>query len=105
MRTAAQLSFVRPGIAYAVALAFGPPAAGQPADPDAPISIRVEYADLNLATAAGASAMLVRMRSAASQACGTEPDIRDLSWTGAYDRCRTETLARALATLNVPLVT
>ena len=122
MQTRAQSNCIQLGVLCALALtAAGTPAVGQPsadpdapisirlgyadADPDAPISIRLGYADLNLTTAAGASAMLQRIKAAASQACGAEPDIKDLRRATLYNRCRTQTVARALATLNAPLVT
>lgn len=88
------------------AVAAGLPAAGQPsAADDAPISVRVGYADLNLNSAAGAKAMLARIEAAARRACGSEPDIRDLQRVAVYSRCRTETTQRALTALNAPLVT
>lgn len=94
------------GVACAlVAAVSSSPAAGQPSEPDAPISVRVGYADLNLATTAGARAMLARIRAAASQACGSEPDMRDLNRISIYNRCRNQAVAHALAALDVPLVT
>lgn len=107
LKLAPPVAFNLIGAACALAAAVaGLPAASQPyAAGDAPVSVRVGYADLNLNSAAGAKAMLARIDAAARQACGTEPDIRDLQRVTVYSHCMTETTQRAVATLNAPLVT
>lgn len=94
------------GVACAVGfVAISAPAFGQAADPEAGVSVRVPYADLNLATAAGAGAMVKRIDAAAREACGGEPDVKELKRTRIYEQCRGQTVARAVANLNAPLVT
>lgn len=69
----------------AVALAFGATAAAAvPADQ---ISVRVQVADLNLQSPAGASVALRRIRNAARAICGGEVGGRDLARQAMSDAC------------------
>ena len=52
----------------------------------APVQKSVSYADLNLASAAGARSLQVRVRNAAKQVCGIST-ARELAVTAAADRC------------------
>jgi UrcA family protein len=92
-------------LAATAAMALGGSAVAQSTDSDAPISVTVGYGDLNLASEAGAKAMVIRIQSAARRACGDAPDFRDLSRVAFYARCRSDTVARAVRTLDSPLVT
>ena len=66
-------------------------------------SVTVSYGDLNLATAAGASALRARIASAARAVCASESiDIRDL---GAFTRaraCETAAVAAAVNAVHSP---
>jgi UrcA family protein len=55
-------------------------------------SVRVSYADLNLATDFGQDKLQRRIAFAAGQVCGTS-DPRDLIFARAVTYCRTETTA------------
>jgi UrcA family protein len=52
----------------------------------APAQKAVSYADLNLASAAGAKSLEARVRNAAKQVCGVGT-ARDLSTIAATERC------------------
>jgi UrcA family protein len=69
----------------------------------APVSIKVSYADLNLSSTAGASALYGRIKSAAKRACGYEgsslTDIR------LWKRCVHEAVDDAVGRVNSPLLT
>jgi UrcA family protein len=55
-------------------------------------SVRVSYADLDLATAAGETMLQHRIVIAARTVCGFA-DPRDLNYVRAVSDCRTETIA------------
>ncbi len=88
----------------ASALAAGPVAA-QAQDTGAGLAVSVRYSDLDINREAGARVMLKRIQWAASEACGGEPDLRVLERRMIYDRCRSQTIERAVTALNAPLVT
>ncbi len=67
-------------------------------------SVKVNAADLNLMTAAGAKAMLGRLKLASQSICGPAPRPADLQAMDSYRACFKETLASAVATVNAPLV-
>ena len=68
------------------------------------ISVHVPYSDLNLASEAGASIMLRRIRNAAKDICGPQPD--DVLHYGAqYDACVKAITDRSVASFNNPMVT
>lgn len=75
--------------AIAVAAALVIPTVGHAAEPD---SVRVSYADLNLATDIGQNVLLRRIAFAAASVCGTA-DPRDLAYLRAVGECRSETIA------------
>jgi UrcA family protein len=57
-------------------------------------SVRVSYADLNLASELGQNVLLNRIGFAADQLCGTS-DPRDLIFASAVATCRTATISDA----------
>ena len=69
---------------------------------------KVRYGDLDLATPAGAEAMLARLEAAASEACGRLPqnamDPLLAAKQRAYRRCRISALDAATLRLGAPLV-
>ena len=77
-----------PGLSHAAT-----PAAGAAA-------VTVRYADLNLGTAAGNSALYARLVSAARQVCGETGDIRDLGRLAATQACRREAIANAVHSVH-----
>jgi UrcA family protein len=79
-------------------------ALAQSDDPGAPRSVRVSYADLDLANRAGAAEAFARIRNAAGHVCDGGADIRMLERQAQYARCRSEAIARAVDTLHAPLV-
>jgi UrcA family protein len=94
------------GGALAAALAVAGSAFAQTDDdPGAPHSVAVRYADLNLSSEAGARAMLDRITDAASRACGGDVDLRMLERRALYNRCKADTIDRAVRALDAPLVT
>jgi UrcA family protein len=72
---------------------------------DASQSAFVRIADLDLTRLSGARAVLDRIQAAATSVCGPRADIRDLNGQAAFNHCRTDTISRAVARLNAPLVT
>ena len=52
-------------------------AAAQSDDAGAPLSVKVRYSDLELASDGGARTMLARIESAARRVCGQAPDLRE----------------------------
>jgi UrcA family protein len=57
-------------------------------------SVRVSYADLDLAKSIGQQRLQHRIGYAAERVCGTA-DVRDLNFTRAVTDCRQETVADA----------
>ena len=92
-------------LAAAAALCLGLTTGGHAAFAQSPdtMSVRVSYADLNLASQAGAKAVLQRIVNAAGTICGTEPtaplDRMD------YARCVKATTDRAIASVGNPTLT
>lgn len=73
------------GLAASLSLAAQ---AGEAKDPyRVRTSVTVSYADLDLTDAAGARTLYARLKSAARQACGPEPSLRDLHSTADYQTC------------------
>ena len=89
--------------AAAFGLIVAAPAGAQTSE--APISISVQYADLNLNHAAGANMLLQRINSAAVRACGGAPDIRLPAQRSAFDQCRKAAVSQAVAEVNSPVLT
>jgi UrcA family protein len=103
VQRALRASILGASIVSIAALGVGAPVLAQPADPGAPRSVAVRYADLDLATRAGAAVAFARIRGAARAVCG-DPDIRLLDRQAQMARCRSETTARAVEALHAPLV-
>ncbi len=104
MSTKSSLISLAAALVLAAALSSGPAAAQDSAANSDSISVRVPYRDLNLATEAGATVMLRRIRSAATAICGPQPD--DVVDYGAqYDACVKAIIDRSVASLNSPMVT
>ena len=59
-------------------------------------SVTVHYTDLNVNSADGAKALYSRLKSAARQACGSEPG-RDLASLSDFNGCRADALSLAVA--------
>jgi UrcA family protein len=68
------------------------------------MQIVVSYGDLNVASEAGARALLGRIEAASRKICGSEPDIRDLKGHGLYASCVKSSMDRAVASLPQPAV-
>jgi UrcA family protein len=64
----------------------------------------VSYADLDLSTPFDASMMLGRLKYAAQQVCGVEPDIRNLAGRGHFASCFHTAMDNAVRELPSPLV-
>ena len=71
-------------IMFAAGLALTP-IAGMCADP-AP-QVRVTVADVNLANPQGVATLYARLRRAAADVCGTEPQTRELGRHTAWSEC------------------
>ena len=79
-------------------------AQASPPDPEV-ITVRVSVADLNLASAPGASVALQRVRRAAATICGDAPSAKELGRTMLYSACLRSTVGHAVASLGDPVVT
>lgn len=66
------------------------------------ISRSVKYSKAELSTPDGAGRVAARIRYAADHVCGGDSLI--LRTTRSFERCRRQTLDRAVAELNAPLV-
>ena len=86
--------FVRPSILAAAVLTAGLAtlAAVSPAAAQAPASVTVSYADLNLASSVGRDILDRRIANAAGQLCGGF-NANQLTWAAAVLECRAETIA------------
>ena len=62
-------------------------------------SVIVSYADLNVATPAGAHALDRRIAAAVEKVCA-KPELRDLKGMTAWEECKAAALADALAQLS-----
>ena len=74
----------------------------QAAAADVP-TIKVRYADLNLATEQGSLALYGRIAAAAQQVCAPE-DIRDLRAVAAARSCRQQAIAVAVREVHSPML-
>lgn len=84
-----------------LALAFALPAAQ--AD-TAPVEVKVTFSDLNVATPAGARALYQRMRRGAEAVCAPH-DGKDAEHHGRFRSCVGQALARAVTTVDRPVLT
>ncbi len=92
-------------LSLSIATALGLAASVHAQTFDAPISVLVRFADLDINHAPGSKIMLGRVEAAATRACGGEPDIRDLGRRAVYLTCRASTIDRALKELGSGVVT
>ncbi len=60
--------------------------------------VRIDYADLDLASAAGTRALGQRIAADAESACG-RPDIRNLKGMAAFARCKDQVVSGAVEQL------
>ena len=67
--------------------------------------IAVPYGDLNLSRSAGAETMMFRIRSAATEACGGLPDIKEMRERKVFKGCFRQAVGQAVDELGAPLVT
>lgn len=70
----------------------------------APAQKAVSYADLNLASAAGAKSLETRIRNAAKQVCDIG-SVRDLAAAAAADRCYDAAVTEASAKMQQAIST
>ena len=72
--------------------------------------VQVYYSDLDLRTEAGAHTMLVRISSAAKEACGSSPifyssyNMSSIWAEREFATCQAEAIQRAVVFLNAPAV-
>ncbi len=97
MRRVIFLAFATASVAAAAMAATAP--AGKATE-----HINVSYADLNLASRAGASALVGRIRVAANELCGPEL-VGDLGRMADRAKCVRATQDRAIQAVNRPTVT
>jgi UrcA family protein len=99
MKTKTNNAFHRVFVAAALVAGFG--AAAQAADLP---QVHVNYADLNVNTAAGATILYQRIRHAADQVCPTFIE-RDLNSETAAKACKARAIGEAVAAVNAPALT
>ncbi|HWF78174.1 MAG TPA: UrcA family protein [Caulobacteraceae bacterium] len=90
------------GAAVMVA-AIVPPAFA--ADPDAPMSLKVSIADLNLKSDAGAHEALARIQRAARHVCGDGDVEPGLTQQVQFHNCVSQAVQHAVAAINAPALT
>jgi UrcA family protein len=94
---------LKQSIAWVALLALASAAASaNPNDSSDVRSEKVNYADLNMNTLAGASVLYSRIQDAARRVCGNE---NDLSHLGIRKSCRRTAIAAAVAKVNSPWLT
>ena len=91
--------FLTASTILAVGLSLAGGALAAPAASEAPRQAVVKYSDLNLANAAGVEAMNHRIKLAAREVCGPEPDVREIGDSQAYRACVTHAQAQAVQPL------
>jgi UrcA family protein len=69
------------------------------------VSTRVRLGDLDLTTSNGAQAAMGRIHRAAREVCGPDPDVRDFDSRRQFDQCIDQAETRAVASLDMPMVT
>jgi UrcA family protein len=72
---------------------------------DALPQVVVKFADLDLATDAGATALLRRIEAAAEQICGNPRGLQPLDRLVRVQQCNAQAIARAVTDLGAPKVT
>ena len=99
------MTFKITAIALSSVLALGFASCGQAAyAQSADDGVTVSYADLNVATAAGAKTLLHRIQHAADRFCGVQGVI-PLDQQSTYDVCVKDAVDTTVARLNVPALT
>jgi UrcA family protein len=83
---------------FAAALAAAPAA-------DTTLQVVVKFADLDLATDAGATALLRRIEAAAQQICGDPGGLLPLDRLVRVQQCNKQAIAHAVADVGAPRVT
>lgn len=79
--------------ALAASFAVAAPAAAEN------VVVRISYSDLDLATPVGAQLLGQRIEANAEEACG-RPFIRDLKSVAAFEKCKDQVVAGAIAQLD-----
>lgn len=92
-------------MAFAAATFLSGASQAEISSPSPAKQIAVNYSDLDVSRPAGAEVLITRMRAAAAQVCGPAPDVRDLVMYRFYRQCMAETVDRAVASVNAPMVT
>lgn len=69
------------------------------------VQLAVPYSDLDLNREAGAKTMMFRIRAAATDACGGQPNIREMRERKIFKGCFRQAVAEAVDQLGAPLVT
>jgi UrcA family protein len=90
-----------PALLLAIATAAMPAGADVP---DAPLSVKVSYADLDVAHAAGAKALYGRIQNAARDVCkplSNQPRLH----TSAWDKCISNAVSNAVQSIGQPALT
>jgi len=84
-------------------VAAGASSAGAATSPTDALSIVVRYADLDITTKQGASALYRRITVAAKHVCPVT-DNRDLQRSSEMSSCQQQAIARAVHTVSSPLL-
>jgi len=93
-------------ISTAAIATLGATAVAARAQPPAPeVSVRVNVADLNLRSEAGAQVALRRIENAAAAICGRDEDIRLLGRAALRRACMRTTVETAVASAGIPRLT
>ena len=69
------------------------------------VQLTIPYGDLDLNREAGAKTMMFRIRSAATNACGGQPNIREMKERKIFKSCFRQAVAETVDQLGAPLVT
>lgn len=94
------MAFRFTALALSAALVVAPAFAAPAADG---MSTTVRFADLDLASDAGAAALHARIANAARAVCGGDADLRDLTAFRAVQACRTVAMASAEPQMQLAL--
>jgi UrcA family protein len=77
----------------------------QAATPDGPLSVKVDYSDLNLSHPAGVKVLYTRIQSAAQKVCAPLSGNRDLSLADAWAQCLSDAVSGAVQSVDQPALT
>ena len=89
-----------PSIVVAALLGAGSERAAWAGPIDAPPSVHVRFADLNLTTDEGVQQLYSRLRAAAEQVCGDTSGRGDLLMWREIRKCQSRALDQAVATIH-----